>query len=102
LVDTSIGVSDAAREKRNSLDARIAKMMELRADDPAVHRLIWHDLEDERRAIERAIPGIATVYGSQDLDERERIVIDFSEGRIAELAAKPVMLGAGTNLQRHC
>jgi DNA modification methylase len=47
-------------------------------------------------------PGCQAVYGSQDLDAREQIVIDFSNGRIPELAAKPVMLGAGCNLQRHC
>jgi hypothetical protein len=46
--------------------------MEIRAEDPGAHRIIWHDLEDERRAIEHAIPDCVTVYGSQDLDEREQ------------------------------
>jgi hypothetical protein len=36
-------------------------MMELRAEDPAAHRIIWHDLERERDAIERAIPNVAGV-----------------------------------------
>ncbi|MGL4574987.1 MAG: DNA methyltransferase [Burkholderiaceae bacterium] len=101
--EAAIGVVDAAREKRESLDARIGKMMELREDDKAAHRVIWHDLEDERRAIERAIgPRVAAVYGSQDLDDREQIVAGFSCGEVAEIAAKPVMLGSGCNLQRHC
>lgn len=100
--EAAIGVVDAAREKRESLPARVAKLLELRTEDPAAHRVIWHDLEDERRAIERAVLGAASVYGSQDLEERERIVADFSDGRLAELAAKPVMLGSGCNLQRHC
>lgn len=97
----AIGVTHAAREKRDSLPGRIAKMMELRALDPAAHRIIWHDLEAEREAIEKAT-GAAAVWGSQDLDEREKIVADFSDGRIPELAGKPVMLGSGCNLQRHC
>jgi DNA modification methylase len=100
--NTAIGVQDAAREKRDSLPARLAKVLELRADDPAAHRVIWHDLEDERRALEDAIPGLVTVYGSQDLDDREASVIAFSDGEIQELAGKPVMLGAGCNFQRHC
>lgn len=100
--NAALGVQDAAREKRDSLDARVAKLMELRAEDPAAHRVLWHDLEAERSAIEAAVPGVAAVYGSQDLDEREQLVIDFSDGRLQELAAKPVMLGAGCNLQRHC
>lgn len=100
--NTAIGIQDAAREKRESLPARVAKVLELRAEDPAAHRLLWHDLEDERRALEEAIPGLVTVYGSQDIDAREQSVIRFSEGAIPELAGKPVMLGSGCNFQRHC
>ena len=98
----AIGVVDAAREKRDSLPARLAKLMEIRAEDPAAHRVLWHDLEDERRAIEKAIPGVTSVFGSQDLDEREAAVIAFSDGQLQELSSKPVILGSGCNLQRHC
>ena len=100
--DSALGVSQAAREKRDSLESRIAKMMEIRADDPGAHRILWHDLESERLAIEKAIPGAVSVYGSQDLDEREKTIIAFSDGQIQELAGKPVMLGSGCNFQRHC
>lgn len=102
LKKDAIGVVDAAREKRDSLSARIAKMMELRAEDPAAHRILWHDLEREREAIERAIPSVASVWGSQDLDARARILRGFSVGDIAELATKPVIAGAGCNFQRAC
>jgi DNA modification methylase len=102
LRNAAIGVVDAAREKRESLPLRIEKLLELRALDPAAHRLIWHDLEAERRAIEVSVPGVVSVYGSQDLEVRERAIIDFSEGRIQELAAKPVIAGSGCNFQRHC
>jgi len=102
LRNAAASLSEAAREKRDSLPARVAKMMELRAEDPAAHRLIWHDLEAERAAIEAAIPGVTSVYGSQDLDAREQAIIDFSDGKIQELAAKPVIAGSGCNFQRHC
>jgi hypothetical protein len=100
--DAAIGVQEAAREKRESLDARVAKLVELRAEDPAAHRIIWHDLEAEREAIQRACPTVATVYGSQDLDVRENLIIRFSDGELQELAGKPSMLGSGCNFQRHC
>lgn len=100
--DAAKGITEASREKRDSLPMRLAKLLELRAEDPDAHRIIWHDLEAERAVIEAAVPGVVSVYGSQDLDEREQAVMDFADGRIHELAAKPVMLGAGTNLQRHC
>lgn len=102
LKKDAIGIVDASREKRESLNGRIAKMMELRAEDPAAHRIIWHDLEREREAIERAIPSVASIYGAQSLDERERRIIAFSDGEVQELAAKPVLAGSGCNFQRHC
>jgi hypothetical protein len=98
----AVGLTEAAREKRDSLDARIAKMKELRAELPEAHRILWHDLEAERHAIEREIPSATTVYGSQPLEEREEFLIQFAEGEIDELAGKPMMIGSGPNFQHHC
>jgi hypothetical protein len=100
--NAAIGVQDAAREKRDSLGGRVAKLIDLRAEDPSAHRILWHDLEAERSAIEAQLPDVVSVYGSQDLDAREEAIIAFSDGRIAELAGKPSMLGSGCNFQRHC
>jgi DNA modification methylase len=100
--NASVGVQDAAKEKRDSLTARIAYMLDIRAEDPDAHRIIWHDLEAERHEIERVLPESRSVYGSQELEEREQTIIDFSDGKFQELAAKPVIAGAGCNFQRHC
>lgn len=100
--DASFGVQDAAREKRMSMDARVAKTAEIVAESPGDHFLLWHDLEDERRAIEAAVPGTMAVWGSQDLDERERRIAGFSDGEFRVLATKPVIAGSGCNFQRHC
>lgn len=99
--DNAIGVVGASREKRRTLDARIEKAAWIMDSEPDAHFIIWHDLEDERKALER-LPGVQSVYGSQDLDKREEVIARFAEGELARLAAKPVMLGSGTNLQRHC
>jgi len=100
--DAALGVTQAAREKRDSLPARVAKLVELVREAPSEHFLLWHDLEAERHAICAALPDAVAVWGSQDLDERERRIIDFSEGRIRLLATKPVIAGSGCNFQRHC
>ncbi|TXH35277.1 MAG: DNA methylase N-4 [Rhodospirillaceae bacterium] len=100
--DGAIGLADEAKERRDTLPARIEKLKEILQQDPDSHRVIWHDLEAERHAIEKAVPGVVSVYGSQDLDLREQIVEDFCEGRTKDLAGKPVMLGSGTNMQRYC
>ena len=102
FMNTSLGVTQASKEKRESLNPRMAKLMELRAEDPLAHCVIWHDLEAERHAIEKAIPGAVTVYGSQDLDKREQAIVDFTDGKTQIMACKPVMLGSGVNFQYHC
>jgi len=100
--DAALGVVDAAREKRDTLPARVAAVRSILDADPDSHYLIWHDLEAERHALQAAVPGAVSVYGDQDLDEREEAVIAFSEGRIQYLSAKPVLAGSGCNFQRHC
>lgn len=100
--DSALGVADASREKRDTIDARVAKAAQLVAEAPGDHFVLWHDLEAERHAIKRAIPESVEIYGTQDLDEREIRIADFSEGRTRVLATKPILSGSGTNLQRHC
>lgn len=100
--DAALGVTSASREKRHTLTARVDAAAEIVNAHPDSHWILWHDLETERHAIQRAIPEAVSIYGSQDLDEREQAVIDFSEGRFPILSAKPVIAGSGCNFQRHC
>lgn len=102
FADASRSISEGAAVKRRSLAARIAKLMEIRAEDEAAHRILWHHLEAERAAIERALPAVRSIYGAQALEENERTALDFKHGRLAELATKPQMSGAGCNFQHHC
>jgi hypothetical protein len=95
-------LAEAAKARRDSLPARVAKMVEIIAADPQSHRLIWHDLEAEREAIEQALPGVVTITGSMDLDEREVRLHDFEEGRTRHFATKPILSGSGSNFQYHC
>ncbi|AVR47570.1 DNA methylase N-4 [Christiangramia fulva] len=100
--NAAFSLAEAAREKRESLDSRIQKLLELREENPGSHRIIWHDLEAERKAIKKAIPESVSVYGSQKLEDREESIRAFSDGEIQELSTKPVIAGSGCNLQRYC
>jgi DNA modification methylase len=100
--EATSGLVEAAREKRDTLSDRVAEMKRILDASPSDSYLIWHDLEAERHAIERAVPEAVSVYGSQDLDEREQAIIDFSDGKFKYLAAKPSIAGSGCNFQRHC
>jgi DNA modification methylase len=100
--DAALSLQDAAREKRESIELRIRKAKEIVDSDPEAHFILWHDLEAERHAIKKAMPEAVEVYGSQDIDVRERNVIGFSDGEIRLLATKKEISGSGCNFQRFC
>lgn len=100
--DAAVSLTDAAREKRESVAGRVAKAKEIVDSDPEAHFILWHDLEYERETILKEIPGVVDIYGSMDYDERERRVIDFSEGYSRLFATKKSLSGSGCNFQRHC
>lgn len=99
---SAMSLKDASREKRDSIPQRVAMAKQIVDENPDDHFIIWHDLEAERHAVKKAIPEAVEVYGSQDLDEREQRIIDFSEGKYRILATKPIIAGSGCNFQRHC
>ena len=77
-------------------------MKKIVEQDPEAHYIFWHDQENERHAIKKAIPETVDIYGSQDYDIREQRVIDFSNGKIKYFATKKSLSGSGCNFQRHC
>ena len=101
-INQAASLRDAAHEKNGSIKARVSKAKEIVDSDLSAHFILWHDLEEERREILRQIPGTVDIYGSMDYDERERRVIDFSEGRSRLFATKKSLSGQGCNFQRHC
>ena len=48
------------------------------------------------------MPECADIYGSMDLEERERRVEDFAYGRTRLFATKKSLSGSGCNFQRYC
>jgi len=99
--DPALGLSAAAAEKRDSMPARVAKVAEI-VNSSTDHFVVWHDLESERHALQAALPDAVSVWGSQDLDEREQRIVDFGNGKFRVLSTKPVIAGSGCNFQRHC
>lgn len=100
--DAALGLKDAAKEKRDSIEDRVGKAREIVDSDPGAHFLLWHDLEAERHEIRRQFPESKEIYGSQDEEARAQNAEDFAEGRIPILATKPDISGSGCNFQYHC
>ncbi len=105
IPNVAMGLSAAAGEKRESLADRVAKVVDLLANRPAgAQAIVWCDLNDEQRALERAITAagwsLSSLDGSQDQDMREQLMDDWRERRTDIFLSKPVMYGAGPNLQQ--
>jgi superfamily II DNA or RNA helicase len=86
--------------RRASLSDRVAECAALvNADDRPW--IVWCDLNDESDALVDAIPDAIEIRGSLDADEKERRIIEFSEGRARVIVSKASMTGFGLNWQ-HC
>ena len=85
--------------RRDTVSERVALAAQITpADRPFVW---WCNLNSESEALKRMIPGAVEVRGSDSEDDKERKLIDFSEGRIRVLVTKPSICGFGMNWQ-HC
>lgn len=61
----------------------------------------WCNLNSEAEMLAKLIPGAVNLHGGLKDGEKERILIDFSEGRISHLVTKASLAGFGMNWQ-HC
>lgn len=106
FIQSRSGLSEAAKIKRESIQARVYKALDILSTHKDDHFLIWHHLEDERKAINSAMnfPGIsyADLYGSLKMEMREQRIVDFTKGKLQYLASKPSVSGVGCNFQKHC
>ncbi|MCI2959525.1 hypothetical protein MN032_17710 [Agromyces atrinae] len=102
-----LGIVDAAREKRDTLTARVARLMSVvrehaASDDGQI--ILWCDLNDEQQLIEQSLRAenltFSSVHGTLADDEAERRLDAWRAGETYALIGKPVMLGQGMNLQQ--
>lgn len=97
--DAALSLQDSMREKRDSISARVRKAKEIVDENPDDHFILWHDLEDERRAIEETFPtrtygGVWEEYkdGHSDalaLYERHYSAYQYADGRERKLFCGP-------------
>lgn len=86
IKDCAVGLADAAREKRESINVRLEEAKKIIDKSPDDHFILWHDLEAERHEIYKIIPEAKFIFGQQDLEEREKNTIGFSRGDFRILA----------------
>lgn len=100
-------LQETAREKRDTLPARVARLMELvqaHGGSEQDQIILWCDLNNEQDAIERALKeaGLtySSVHGSLTTDEAETRIDAWRNRETYALIGKPVMLGQGLNFQQ--
>lgn len=104
--DLSKSLIDTSREKSETIDLRVNKAFEIiESQFPDSNVILWHHREAERLAIEKRCCSqvvLKSVYGSQTNELKEKLLIDYSEGRYQILSTKPKIAGSGCNFQHHC
>jgi hypothetical protein len=103
-----LGVREGAREKRETLPARVVEAIRLVAGyltaDPGDQVIVWVTLNSEQDAVEQALAArgvsFSSVHGSLSTEECEQHILDWRARRTSVLIGKPVMLGQGLNLQQ--
>lgn len=85
--------------RRSTIDGRCKLAAEMTPlDRPFVW---WCNLNAEAEKLTKTIPTAVNLHGGLKDSEKERILVDFSEGRISHLVTKPSLAGFGMNWQ-HC
>lgn len=105
LKDTAAGVTQAMKEKRDSLGARVAEALGIVDGIPGPEQLvIWCNLNDEQDAIERGLKqrGIScsSVRGALSPEIAEERLYEWKDRKTRVLLSKASMLGSGVNLQQ--
>lgn len=103
--DTASGVQQAMKEKRDSLEDRIAEALRIVDTTPEDKQIvIWCNLNDEQSAVEKGLKerGVtySSIYGSLADEQKEERLFDWLEKRTRIFISKPQMFGAGANFQQ--
>ena len=105
IPDAAIGVQAASKAKRDTMSARIEKMVEIVAGFPVGEQsVIWCHLNAEQREIEKALDKAGISYvsldGSQPVEVRETLMEKWRAKGASVFLSKLMMYGAGVNLQQ--
>ncbi|WP_205828280.1 DNA methyltransferase [Microbacterium sp. PF5] len=100
---------DTAREKRETITPRVARMLTLVREHVENHGtedqiILWCDLNAEQELIEKMLTAegltFSSVHGGLDDEESERRLDAWRNQETFALIGKPVQLGQGMNLQQ--
>jgi hypothetical protein len=95
------GVGGRAKVRKQTLDERVQRAVDLVKDEPDEPWLLWAGLNAEADALAAGIPGAVNVEGSWKPEDKAAALLDFADGKIRYLVTKPSIASMGLNYQ-HC
>lgn len=98
VVMAAAGLSERLQARRETIEQRVAKAVELRSNLQG-QCVIWCELNDESEALAKALPNAVEVRGSMSEDKKADAVLDFAQGKIDTIITKPEMAAFGVNWQ---
>lgn len=91
-------LQERIKARRESVDERVAMAARLTPSDRQF--VWWCNLNAEAEALARLIPGAVNLHGGLKEEDKERIILDFTDGKIRVLVTKASIAGFGCNWQQ--
>ena len=95
---TAKGFNEVRFEVKQTIRERCEKAVELAKGKTSVY---WCNLNDESKILSELDPEAVVIIGSQSMEKKEQILLDFAQGKIKRIITKAKMTGMGLNWQ-HC
>lgn len=85
-------------EQRQTINERCEKAVDITGDKTSVY---WCNLNDESKIIKSLDTDAVEIIGSQSIEKKEDILVNFANGNIKRIITKAKITGMGLNWQ-HC
>jgi superfamily II DNA or RNA helicase len=93
-------LTDQRRARKETLSRRVQIAADIaNASSARGHVIVWCDLNDESKALAKAIDDSVELTGSMSDDEKEEAIRAFVAGEKRVLVSKPSLCGFGLNFQ---
>ena len=92
------GFNEVRHEVKQTIKERCEKAVELAKGKTSVY---WCNLNEESKLIKELDREAVEIIGSQTMEKKEQILLDFAQGKIKRIITKAKMTGMGLNWQ-HC
>ena len=92
------GFNEVRQEVKQTIKERCIKAVELAKGKTSVY---WCNRNEESKILKQLDPEAVEIIGSQSMEKKEQILLDFANGKIKRIITKAKMTGMGLNWQ-HC